>query len=66
MALIWSRRSSWLLSEEQKREICRRYNAGQVSMRELAERCGLRSHNAIHSVITTRRKRKKALHKRRP
>ena len=59
MALIWNRRSSWLLTKQQKREICRRYKAG-TSMRKLAKRFGLRSHSAIYSIIRTQRKRRQA------
>jgi Mor family transcriptional regulator len=59
MALIWGRQSTWVLSEEQKQEICRRYEAG-ASMRTLAKRYGLRSHSAIHSIIRTQRKRRQA------
>jgi Mor family transcriptional regulator len=59
MALIWGRQSTWVLGEEQKREILKRYEAG-ASMRSLAKRYGLRSHSAIHSIIRTQRKRRQA------
>jgi Mor family transcriptional regulator len=59
MALIWGRQSTWVLSEEQKQEICRRYKAG-TSMRKLAKRYGLRSHNAIYSIARTQQKRRQA------
>jgi hypothetical protein len=57
MALLWREHGarSWVLNEEQKQEICRRYKAG-VSMRKLTARYGLRSHSAIHSIVRTRTK----------
>jgi hypothetical protein len=58
MALLWGRRSSWLLDARQKRQIRDAYAAGGTSLRKLAKRYGLRSHGSIVNIIRTERKRR--------